>query len=297
MRYQRTIKKDIYISGIGLHCGQLSTLVLKPAPEDTGVVFYRKDKNVYLQAHVGQVLDTTFATTIGNERAKVRTVEHLLASLYALGIDNVYIEVDGPEIPILDGSAIEFATHIITVGIKKQKEKMPFIKITKPVTLNDGDKGNVSIYPYEGLRITFRMLFENHFLGEQVLTVDLNEEVFVTDIAPARTFGFLKDIQYFRKMGLAKGGSLENAVVFSESAVLNESGLRFTDECVRHKILDSIGDFSLIGFPIQGHIIANKSGHTMNVGFLKRLLMCSECWEVVTEREFMKMPVLSYSYV
>ncbi|MBF0515958.1 MAG: UDP-3-O-[3-hydroxymyristoyl] N-acetylglucosamine deacetylase [Nitrospirae bacterium] len=297
MRTQRTIKDCIYFEGVGLHTGAYCKVTLHPAPVDTGIVFYRPCKKASLSANINTVVDTTYATTIGNERLKVRTVEHLLAVVSAMGITNLTIEVEGPEIPILDGSAHEIAKLVWDTGLRKQKKSMPYIKVLQPVVLED-DHGKVAAYPYDGRKITFRLFFKNHFLGEQLASFDIDRGSFVNEIAPARTFGFLKDVEYFRANGLAKGGSLDNALIFSETAVINESGLRFRDECVRHKILDSIGDFSLIGLPIEGHIVADKSGHTMNIKFLNKLLACSDCWEVVSDQVVEKtpIPVFSYSY-
>ncbi|MEO5359037.1 MAG: UDP-3-O-acyl-N-acetylglucosamine deacetylase [Nitrospirota bacterium] len=293
---QRTIKDCVYFEGVGLHTGTYCKVTLHPAPVDTGIVFYRPCKKASLTANINTVLDTTYATTIGNERLKVRTVEHLLAVISAMGITNITIEVEGPEIPILDGSSLEIAKLISETGIRKQKKMMPYIKILQPVVLEDSH-GKVAAYPYDGRKITFRLFFKNHFLGEQLLSYDIDRGSFINEIAPARTFGFLKDVEYYRANGLAKGGSLDNALIFSETAVINEAGLRFKDECVRHKILDSIGDFSLVGLPIEGHIVADKSGHTMNVKFINKLLSSSECWEVVSEQvEKAPYPVFSYSY-
>ncbi|MBF0608398.1 MAG: UDP-3-O-acyl-N-acetylglucosamine deacetylase [Candidatus Magnetobacterium sp. LHC-1] len=258
---------------------------------------YCEGRDMSLVARVSSVVDTAFATTLGNGREVVRTVEHLLAVLSALSIDNVDIAVEGSEIPILDGSAKEIAELVLDAGIKKQRKKMPFIKILSPIKLED-KHSSVAMYPYEGRKITFRLFFDDHFLGEQYLSIDLNADTFIEGIAPARTFGFLKDVEYIRANGLAKGGSLDNAVIFTEDSVVNESGLRFEDECVRHKILDSIGDFSLFGFPIEGHIVADKSGHTTNVKFLKKLMTSPECWEIVAEEvQSSRYPVLSYSYI
>ncbi|MBF0488767.1 MAG: UDP-3-O-[3-hydroxymyristoyl] N-acetylglucosamine deacetylase [Nitrospirae bacterium] len=286
----------MYFEGVGLHTGSYCKVTLHPAPVDTGIVFYRPCKKSSMVTNISAVVDTTYATTIGNDRLKVRTVEHLLAVISAMGVSNLTIEVEGPEIPILDGSAVEIARLVMEAGVRKQKKVMPYIKILRPIVMEDGH-GKVAAYPFDGRKITFRMFFKNHFLGEQLLSFDLDRGSFINEIAPARTFGFLRDVEYFRANGLAKGGSLDNAVIFSETAVINDSGLRFKDECVRHKILDSIGDFSLVGLPIEGHIVADKSGHTMNVKFINKLLTCSDCWEVVSEQvEKTPYPVFSYSY-
>ncbi len=296
MRSQRTINKIVFIEGFGLHTGMFCRVVLRPAPQDNGIIFHRVDKNETIRSHIGAVTETSFAVTIGTNNAKIRTIEHLLSALAALGIDNIIIEVEGPEIPILDGSAAGFVDIIYEAGIKEQDRRMPYIKILKPVILENGES-SIMAFPYDGRKISFRMHFKNHFLGEQTFSIDIDKESFVRDIAPARTFGFLRDVEYLRGLGLAKGGSLENAVVFSDTEVLNKSGLRFQDECVRHKILDSIGDFSLIGFPIYGHIIAEKSGHTTNINFLIELLTNTDSWEVMTDDPKPTKPIFSYSYI
>ncbi len=282
MRFQRTLKQETSFEGIGLHTGRYAKVRLKPAPRDTGIIFTRTDKDIALKASMGSVSDTAFSTTLGYDGVKIRTVEHILAALSGLGIDNLIVEVNGPEIPILDGSSIELISLILNSGIAKQGKKRPFLRITNPVFFADG-QAEIAAFPYDGRRITYRIHFNHHLLGEQNLSLEISEENFVKEIAPARTFGFLKDVEYLKANGFAKGGSLENAIILGSDGILNASGLRFKDEFVRHKILDLIGDFSLIGFPIYGHIIANKSGHTANLKFLKKLISYQNCWEIVSE--------------
>jgi UDP-3-O-[3-hydroxymyristoyl] N-acetylglucosamine deacetylase len=282
MRLQRTLKQEICFDGIGLHTGAYASVCIKPAPRDTGIVFLRTDKNAVIKASVGAVSDTAFATTLGYNGTRIRTVEHVLAALSGLGIDNATIEVNGPEMPILDGSSLELTELIIKNGIAKQSKKRPYIRILSPISLTDGN-AEIAVLPYNGRRITYRIHFNHHLLGEQTLSLDLTEENFVMEIAPARTFGFLKDVEYLKANGFARGGSFENAIILGEQGVLNSTGLRFKDEFVRHKTLDLIGDISLSGFPIYGHIIANKSGHTTNVKFLKKLFTHPEHWELVSE--------------
>ncbi len=282
MRFQRTLKQETSFEGIGLHTGRYAKVRLKPAPRDTGIIFTRRDKDIALKASMGSVSDTAFSTTLGYDGVKIRTVEHILAALSGLGIDNLIVEVNGPEIPILDGSSIELISLILNSGIAKQGKKRPFLRITNPVIFADG-QAEIAAFPYDGRRITYRIHFNHHLLGEQNLSLEISEENFVKEIAPARTFGFLKDVEYLKANGFAKGGSLENAIILGSDGILNASGLRFKDEFVRHKMLDLIGDFSLIGFPIYGHIIANKSGHTANLKFLKKLISYQNCWEIVSE--------------
>ena len=291
-RLQRTLHQEVNFEGIGLHTGRHSSVSLKPAPRDTGILFLRRDKNSIIRASVDSVTDTAFATTVGYNGAKIRTVEHILAALAGLGVDNALIEVDGPEIPILDGSSIGLTEMILNSGIAKQSKKRPVMRITHPVALSDGS-AEIAVLPFDGRRITYRIQFHHHLLGEQSLSIDLTEESFVMEIAPARTFGFLKDVEYLKANGFARGGSFDNAIILGDKGILNSTVLRFQDEFVRHKILDLIGDLSLLGVPIYGHIIANKSGHTTNLKFLKKLLASPDHWEL--ESEFSQQPVLALS--
>ena len=282
MRLQRTLKQEASFEGIGLHTGRYTKVRLKPAPRDTGIIFTRTDKAMVLKASIGSVTDTAFSTNLGHNGVRIRTVEHILAALAGLGIDNLLVEVNGPEIPILDGSSSELINIILDSGIAKQNKKRPFLRITNPVVFAEGQAEIIAL-PYGGRLVTYRIYFNHHLLGEQKLTLEVTEETFAKEIAPARTFGFVKDVEYLKANGFAKGGSLENAIVLGRDGILNSSGLRFKDEFVRHKILDLIGDFSLIGFPIYGHIIANRSGHATNLKFLKKLISCQNCWEIVSE--------------
>lgn len=294
MRLQRTIKQEVGFEGIGLHTGSHVTVKLKPAPRDSGVIFYRNDKNQTIRADVGAVVDTAFATSLGYNGTRIKTVEHILAAISGLGIDNLIIELDGSEIPILDGSSTELIDIILKGGIAKQGKKRPYLRITKPVFFEDGHS-EIAAFPYNGRKLTYRIYFNHHLMGEQKLSIDLDEETFAKEVAPARTFGFVKDVEYLRANGLAKGGSLDNAVILGDNGVLNKSGLRFKDEFVRHKILDFIGDISLIGFPIHGHLIADRAGHSTNIKFVKNLLSAVDCWEIVTDTEFVQTQPLAFS--
>ncbi len=281
MRFQKTISEDLIFEGKGLHTGKNVVVRLRPAPKDSGVVFLRTDKGAFISATINAVSDTTFATTLGSNGTSIRTVEHLLAALAGLEIDNVIIEVDGPEIPILDGSSSGFVEMILSAGITVQSSSRSFIKVLRPVTFKDG-KAEISALPYEGLKITYHIHYDHQLLKNQKITIELDDDSFVKHLAPARTFGFLKDVEHLRSMGLAKGGSLDNAVILSETGVINTTGLRFRDECIRHKVLDLIGDFSLLGFPIQGHLVASKSGHLANIKFLRKFLASADCWQIVS---------------
>jgi UDP-3-O-[3-hydroxymyristoyl] N-acetylglucosamine deacetylase len=282
MRHQRTLKKELVFEGIGLHTGSQACLKLKPAPKDSGIVFYRKDKNVSLNATAGMVSETSFATSLGNNGTQIKTVEHLLAAIAGLGIDNLNIEIEGPEVPIYDGSSKTFAERIASAGVENQPSGRPYLRIVKHFSYVEGN-AEFSALPYEGRRITYHIFYPHKLLGAQHMTYELEEESFLKEIAPARTFGFLKDVQYLRERGLAKGGSLENAIVLSESGIINSSPLRYKDEFLRHKILDLIGDLSLLGFPVHGHIIAKRTGHASNLNFVRALLAASDCWQIVSE--------------
>jgi UDP-3-O-[3-hydroxymyristoyl] N-acetylglucosamine deacetylase len=236
-----------------------------------------------IKAKLPFVIDTSLATTIGIDGVKIRTVEHLLASLYVFGITNIIIEIDGSEIPVMDGSAIDFAKTILKTGIAKQGKTIPSLKITKPIFYEEA-RSKIIAKPYKGFKITYKIFYEHPLILEQSLSIEINEQNFLSDIAPARTFGFLKDIQYLLQNGFARGGSLENALVLDEKGVLGGK-LRFRDEFVRHKILDAIGDLSLLGYPVKGHFIIEKGGHTAHVNFLKHLIE-SGCYELEEEPYF-----------
>lgn len=285
MRLQRTIKREITFNGIGIHTGKHAIVKLKPAPRDTGIIFYRIDKGVMIKANISSVVDTAFATTIGykngSEIIRIRTVEHLLSAASGLGIDNLIVEVNGPEIPALDGSSTELIEIFLKAGIAKQGKNMPYIKIIHPVIYEDAHSKIVAL-PYDGRRISYHINFGHHYLGSQEISLDIDEETFIKEIAPARTFGFLKDIEKLRARGLAKGGSLDNAIIVDDKGILNNSGLRFEDEFVRHKVLDAVGDLSLLGLPIIGHIMLDKAGHTANINFLKKLATSVDTYDIIT---------------
>lgn len=283
MRYQHTLKQEVAISGIGLHTGKKINMRLRPAPRDTGIVFVRTDKgNLEIKACVSSVVDTTFATNLGFNGTRVGTVEHLLSALAGLNIDNLYVELDGSEVPIMDGSAFVFAQEILEAGIAKQAKKVSCIRIIKPIVMIE-EPCQIAVTPYEGMKMTYRIHHNHPAFGEQKMSIDITGANFIKELAPARTFGFLKDVKLLMSKGLARGGSLDNAIVLGENGVLNKNKLRFKDEFVRHKILDAIGDISLLGLPIYGHIIANKTGHTLNIKFLKKLLSFTDSWEIVSE--------------
>jgi len=284
MRLQRTIQNELVFEGRGLHTGAEVTMRLRPAPRDSGIVFYRSDKDAYINANITSVSDTAFATTLSNGTAKVKTVEHLMAAVSGLGVDNLLVEINGPELPILDGSSQPFVDAILAGGIARQASNRPYMKVTKPVVFKEGDS-EIAVFPYDGRMITYQINFDHHLLGHQQLCLELCDNSFMNEVAPARTFGFLKDVEYLKSRGLAMGGSLDNAIILDDNGVLNPTGLRFKDEFIRHKVLDFIGDISLGGFPIFGHFVVNRSGHTTNTRFLKHFLSNPDCWEIVTDLE------------
>jgi len=259
---QRTIKKPVEVIGIGLHKGVPVKLRLEPMAEDSGIVFYRADKGVSIPLKPEYVVDTKMATVIGNQGVVVSTIEHLMSAVYAFGIDNLRIIVDNDEVPIMDGSAISFVMMLKEAGIAEQNAPKKFMKITKEVKIEDGKKFAV-LKPSGDIKFDFEINFDHPVIGNQKYTFKFSTKNYIEEIAKARTFGFLKEVQYLRSIGLALGGSLENAIVLDDKGILNDS-LRFPDEFVRHKILDAIGDMSLLGKNFIGSYEAYASGHHLN---------------------------------
>lgn len=285
IRSQRTIKNSIACSGIGLHSGRQVRLELRPAPADNGIVFVRTDLgSVEIAAIASNTAATSYATTLEQNGASVRTVEHLLAALAGLGIGNVFVHLDADEVPIVDGSAGPFIRMIAEAGIQVQDKVQPLLKVTRPVLVRDGSK-QLAIWPADSTSISYFIDFDHPLLKEQCLSYQYSEENFIREVADARTFGFLSEVQALQAMGLAKGGSLENAVVLGAEAVLNREGLRFHDEFVRHKIQDIIGDLALVGMPVIGHIVAHKSGHSLNAQMVGKLLQSPLHWVLVGDLE------------
>lgn len=283
MRFQNTLKKEVSIRGTGLHTGKNIQVKLKPAPRGTGIVFVRSDKGgIEIKASVSSVTDTMFATTLAAQNVRVGTVEHLLSAFAGLNVDNVYVELDGPEVPIMDGSALPFVAKISEAGIAKQAQRLSCLRILEPIVVIEGPC-QMAVTPYEGTRITHRVSYTHPAFGEQRMGIDITGTNYIHELAPARTFGFLRDVEMLRARGLARGGSLENAIVLGEKDVINKGKLRFRDEFVRHKILDVIGDISLLGIPLYGHIIANKSGHTLSIKLLKKILLSRGSWDIISQ--------------
>jgi len=283
MSPQRTIQESQKCKGLGVRYGKLITLGIHPAPPDTGVVFIRTDLEgkPNIKANIASVVDTRNATTIGSSEATVSIVEHLLAAARGMGIDNLIVEVDGPEVPLMDGSAAPFIKIFRKARIVYQDRERTCIVIKKPVEFRDGDR-MVRLEPLSKprLRISYTIEYSDPFTLSQSHEVEFTNGTFMREIGPARTYGFVHEIDALMRMGLIRGGSMDNAVVIGDSGVLNPEGLRFNNECVRHKILDSIGDLSLLGKPVIGHLVAYKSGHSVNLQFLQKLLEDKDSWEI-----------------
>ena len=280
MHFQQTLRRSVTCAGIGLHSGHKVSLSLKAGPPDSGIRFRRADLGGReIPAMVENVAGIRYATGLEVDSASVETVEHLLAALISMGVDNVIIELNQREVPIMDGSAAPFVYLVQEAGIRRQAKMRRFLKVTRPISLSMGDK-QIALYPSDHFKITYSISFDHPLLANQSREIQLTEKSFVDQIAPARTFGFLKEVERLRRQGLALGGSLDNAIVLSESGVLNRS-LRFEDEFVRHKILDAIGDLALIGHPLIGHLVVNRGGHALHTAFASKVLENVEAWEVV----------------
>jgi len=280
MHSQRTLRRSISCAGIGLHSGRKVTLSLKPASADSGIWFRRSDLGgVELPATVQHVGGIHYATGLTRDAVKVDTVEHLLAALVSLGIDNVVVELNSPEVPIMDGSAAPFIYLIQEAGVRELGARRRYLKVLRPISLSRGDK-RIALYPSDHFKVTYSIAFDHPLLRHQSRTLRISPESFVEEIAPARTFTFLKEVEMLRQQGLALGGSLENAVVIGDTGVLN-SGLRFDDECVRHKILDVIGDMALVGHPMIGHLVAHRGGHALHTAFAAQVREETDAWTLV----------------
>jgi UDP-3-O-[3-hydroxymyristoyl] N-acetylglucosamine deacetylase len=278
MDAQRTIRRQISCAGIGLHSGNKVTLTLKPAAHDAGIIFRRTDLGLEIPATVKHVSAVHYATVLGKDGATVETVEHLLAALVSVGIDNVVVELNHNEVPIMDGSAAPFLYLMQEAGVKRLSAPRRYMKILRPVQIASGDK-RIAIYPSDHFKVSYTISFDHPMLRHQSRTERITESSFAESIAPARTFGFLKEVETLRQNGLALGGSLENAIVIGDTGVLN--ALRFEDEFVRHKILDVVGDLALIGHPIVGHVVAHRAGHALHTALAARLLEERDAWMLV----------------
>ena len=282
--YQTTLAKDLVFEGVGLHSGERISLRVTSAPANTGLEFVVGPDAIRIPALAGHVVSTFLATTLGIGDARVSTVEHLLAALSGLGVDNARIIVSGSELPIVDGSSAPFVRSILEVGLRELRAEREVFVVRRPFTIRDGVK-EASFWPSPSFRISYSIEFAHPAIGEQRWDGVVNPHVFARELAPSRTFGFLKDVEMMKASGLALGGSLDNAVVLDDSRVINPEGLRFADEFVRHKVLDAIGDLALAGRPIVGHLVAHRAGHDLNQRLVKELLSDEKNLEICTARE------------
>ena len=285
MLAQRTLKNVIRATGVGLHSGEKVYLTLRPAPVDTGIVFRRTDLEpvVEIPASAGLVTETMLCTGLSQGAGKVLTVEHLMSALAGLGIDNAWIELSAPEVPIMDGSAGPFVFLLQSAGLVEQNAPKRFIRIVRPVEVSDGDKV-ARFVPHDGFRLDFTVEFNHPAIPSQQsrAVVEFSTDAYIREVSRARTFGFMRDLEFMRERNLGLGGSMDNAIVLDEFRVLNDDGLRYADEFVRHKILDAVGDLYLAGHPIIGAYEARKSGHALNNKLVRALLAEQSAWEEVT---------------
>jgi UDP-3-O-[3-hydroxymyristoyl] N-acetylglucosamine deacetylase len=280
MDAQRTLRRHISCVGIGLHSGNKVNLTLKPAPADFGIRFRRTDLGGHeIAATVQHLGGIQLATGLARNEVSVETVEHLLAALTSTGVDNVLVELNSPEVPIMDGSAAPFMSLIHEAGVKRLSAPRKYLKIIRPIAISRGDK-RIALYPSDHFKVTYSVSYDHPLLRHQSRTIRITEHSFIEEIAPARTFTFLKDVEMMRQNGLALGGSLENAIVLGETGILNNA-LRFEDEFVRHKILDAIGDLALVGYPVIGHLVAHRAGHALHTEFATKVLEASQAWRLV----------------
>ncbi|MEQ1562304.1 MAG: UDP-3-O-acyl-N-acetylglucosamine deacetylase [Nitrospiraceae bacterium] len=286
MRVQQTLANAVSCSGVGLHSGQPVTLTLRPAPADTGVVFVNRSGKggASLAASVEHLVATELCTAISGNGFQVKTIEHILAALTGLDIDNVYVEVDATEAPVMDGSAGYFVRLIRSAGIAPQSQRQPYLKVTRPLEVIDGNR-RVRIEPSATTKITYSIHYNHPLIQTQTYDYEHSVHAFEREIADARTFGFMQEVEALWARGLGKGGSLDNTIILSQDGILNESGLRFTNEFVRHKILDLIGDFSLLGVPFIGHVIAERSGHAIHTRLVQQILNHPDSWVLLNTEE------------
>jgi UDP-3-O-[3-hydroxymyristoyl] N-acetylglucosamine deacetylase len=282
LRFETTVQRPIEASGIGLHSGVPVSVRILPAPVSTGIIFLRTDLDRFpIPASWRHVARVSYATSLMRQGVLISTTEHLLSTLYSMGIDNAYIELDNLEVPILDGSGEVFARLIEQAGIRQYRRKRRYLRIRRPVTVEDKGK-RISILPDEAFRLTCEIDFPHPLVGRQSLEMEVTPERYATELAPARTFGFEYELDQMRNMGLIRGASLENAVCFDRERVINPGGLRFPDEPCRHKALDLIGDLALLGRPLLGHVIAERAGHAMHAALVARIMSDPSLYEILT---------------
>ncbi len=282
MKFETTIQRPVETSGVGLHSGVPVKIRVTPAPVSTGLVFLRTDLDNFpipaLWKHVARV---SYATSLMRQGVLISTTEHLLSTFYSLGIDNAYIEIDNLEVPILDGSGQPFVELIREAGMRQYRRKRRYLRVTRPVSIEDRGK-RISIIPDDSFRLTCDVQFNHPLVGKQALEMEVTPERYAEQIAPARTFGFEYELDAMRNMGLIRGATLDNAVCFDRTTVLNAGGLRFRDECCRHKALDLIGDLALLGKPLLGHVIAERAGHAMHAALVTKIMSDPSLYEILS---------------
>ncbi len=282
MRFETTVQRPVEASGVGLHSGVPVSIRILPAPPSTGIVFLRSDlENFPIPASWRHVARVSYATSLMRQGVLISTTEHLLSVLYSMGIDNVYIEIDNLEVPILDGSGLPFVKLIQEAGIRTYRRRKRYLRIRRPVSVEGGGK-RISILPSDSFLLTCDIFFDHPCVGRQTMDIEVTPEHYATEIAPARTFGFSWELDQMRDMGLIRGATLENAVCFDRTSVMNPGGLRFPDECCRHKVLDLIGDLALIGKPLLGHVIAERAGHAMHAALVSKIMSDPSLYEILS---------------
>jgi UDP-3-O-[3-hydroxymyristoyl] N-acetylglucosamine deacetylase len=282
MIFESTIQRPVEVSGVGLHTGVPVKIRILPAPVSTGLVFLRTDlDNFPIPASWRHVAKVSYATSLMRQSVLISTTEHLLSTFYSLGIDNAFIEIDNLEVPILDGSGMPFVQMIREAGLRQYRRKRRYLRIRRPITVEDKGK-RITILPDDHFRLTCDVAFDHPMVGRQGLEMEVTPEKYADEIAPARTFGFEYELAQMRDMGLIRGASLDNAVCFDRTGVLNPGGLRFSDEPCRHKALDLIGDLALLGKPLLGHVIAERAGHAMHAALVTRIMSDPSVYEILT---------------
>ena len=282
MRFETTVQRPVEASGVGLHSGVPVSIRILPAPASTGIVFLRSDlENFPIPASWRHVARVSYATSLMRQGVLISTTEHLLSVLYSMGIDNAYIEIDNLEVPILDGSGLPFVKLIQEAGIRTYRRRKRYLRIRRPVSVEGGGK-RISILPSDSFLLTCDIFFDHPCVGRQTMDIEVTPEHYATEIAPARTFGFSWELDQMRDMGLIRGATLENAVCFDRTSVMNPGGLRFPDECCRHKVLDLIGDLALIGKPLLGHVIAERAGHAMHAALVSKIMSDPSLYEILS---------------
>ena len=285
MSLQCTISSPVEVSGIGLHSAVPVKIRLLPAAANRGIVFRRTDLDGFeIPASWKHIARVSYATSLMRKGVLISTTEHLLAALYSTGVDNAVVEISSLELPILDGSSEPFIRLLKQAGLRRQRTRRSYLRLRRPLEVTEGSK-RIAVFPHDGFRVTSSIDFPHPLIGRQEMELDLTPEMFEREIAAARTFGFLDEIPQMKDMGLVRGGSLENAVVFTRDSLMNTEGLRFPDECCRHKVLDLIGDLALIGYPLRAHVVAERAGHAMHTALVLKLVRDRSLWELDTSDE------------